>query len=529
MVLYHLATTYQIIMGITHRLVYHPDEKAVLVMPSYMTRTYPQYNDLITLNLFDEVLLFPRDNTLCKKGMAEEEVLLQIEMAYNEMTQYAINSFDYIYIACSHHLITIYILLSNVNFSIFEEACGQLSRYDDHFRTMLRSLHSSTYEYIEKYNLLDLNYDRVIHKICNIKAQKEGFYDEKAFHFDVVRELIDLPDVLREKIIAFFKVPENIEISDNSAILMTQHTCNLKFTSFEGQILLFQLICDYFLENYDVVIKPHPEDIADYVSIFPKSKIIKETFPSEFLPFAFSQTPKMLATAASTGLRALEGIVDTILTFDNDIFYSFHAMHSYYFALRYAQIINKGDHCYSIGINRILMENLAKYGGFEQTNFIIHELGEINDVEKELFVIVDAADDTPTLFREKIIQLMDFSCTILFINSGKDYWFYDVHHNIDRYLRPIVIKKYLTGEIPDNIYEIDGKEVCYLYSKNNDNLEKAVALHYSKELPNTGVTIKTELLGEKEMEFLLLKAKLEAAERRLLELIEEKKGVDSNV
>ena len=45
------------------------------------------------------------------------------------------------------------------------------------------------------------------------------------------------------------------------------------------------MFVDYFLPGKNLVIKPHPDDLMYYSQIFPDAQIIREKFPSEFIPF----------------------------------------------------------------------------------------------------------------------------------------------------------------------------------------------------------------------------------------------------
>ena len=42
MVLYHAVSSYQLLEVMLHRMVYHPMEKAVLLLPDFIVGKYPQ-------------------------------------------------------------------------------------------------------------------------------------------------------------------------------------------------------------------------------------------------------------------------------------------------------------------------------------------------------------------------------------------------------------------------------------------------------------------------------------------------------
>ena len=55
-----------------------------------------------------------------------------------------------------------------------------------------------------------------------------------------------------------------------------------------------------------MIIKKHPDDSMNYSGIFPEAEVIKETFPSELLPYVFWKKPRTLYSVNSTGCENLE-------------------------------------------------------------------------------------------------------------------------------------------------------------------------------------------------------------------------------
>ena len=59
MILYHAVSSYQLLEAMLHRMLYHETARAVLLLPDFITRKYPQYQKLAAKHFFDEVYLFP--------------------------------------------------------------------------------------------------------------------------------------------------------------------------------------------------------------------------------------------------------------------------------------------------------------------------------------------------------------------------------------------------------------------------------------------------------------------------------------
>lgn len=58
-VLYHAVSSYQLLEVILHRRLVHPAQKAVLLLPDFITEKYPQVDRLVSDGWFDDVRLFP--------------------------------------------------------------------------------------------------------------------------------------------------------------------------------------------------------------------------------------------------------------------------------------------------------------------------------------------------------------------------------------------------------------------------------------------------------------------------------------
>ncbi|HIY19985.1 MAG TPA: hypothetical protein IAA44_11320, partial [Candidatus Blautia avistercoris] len=45
-VLYHAVSSYQLLEVLLHKMTYHSEDKAVLILPDFITKKYPQYRKL---------------------------------------------------------------------------------------------------------------------------------------------------------------------------------------------------------------------------------------------------------------------------------------------------------------------------------------------------------------------------------------------------------------------------------------------------------------------------------------------------
>ena len=120
----------------------------------------------------------------------------------------------------------------------------------------------------------------ITEKICDIRSQRTGFSDEKAVDFPVLEAFGKLSGKWKDSIREFFRLPA-YEGYQDYVLLLTQQFANLGQLTFPEQILIYQTLFDYFLEDRKVLIKPHPDDILYYHRLFPEAEILREVFPAE--------------------------------------------------------------------------------------------------------------------------------------------------------------------------------------------------------------------------------------------------------
>ena len=95
-------------------------------------------------------------------------------------------------------------------------------------------------------------------------------------------------------------------VSINSCLLLTQHFANLNIISWSQQKEIYSIIIDYFTDNNtQLIIKTHPADVMDYENIFKKALIIRDSLPSELLPFLFKVLPNSIITVSSTAINLI--------------------------------------------------------------------------------------------------------------------------------------------------------------------------------------------------------------------------------
>ena len=513
MILYHVVTTYHLLNALVHKFRYHKDDDCVLIISHWLQEKFPDYMSLESC--FKDVIVIV--DSINIKNMTYPENNTEYCQAVLKKYSYNITDFDEIHMFAPHYKFGVYATHLGIPYIYWEEAAGMLSRKSELLDIERRLNTDDKPEYCDLNGLYDGTASCVVKRICNKSVQSKDFDDTNTEHFDIVEEYSQLPIDEQKTIKAFFTDVEEIDIPSDSILLLTQHFTNLKIFSFEDHALIYQLVADYFFNGEKIVFKPHPDDIMYYSLLFPESRIIREKFPSEFLPVMFTNKPKTIATISSTAIYNLQNHFDNSFCLGVRFEKDFKALHRYYTALTlYKQL---GVKCPIVGIgdNEPVVNELCKAENISVGN------------GKGRFYIVDDIETNEKYDRKAIINLtesLDTDSAVVFINFRQDFCFYDINHKqLWNNIVPICIQKKQLSD--DEFYADTSTEVVYFYSNNEELRKMAQELNFTRVLDHTGMEISIEKLTPEQKQIKVLEGILEATEKRLLyymNLVEEKKG-----
>lgn len=512
MYLFHAISTYQLLEMVAYKSKYHSDDKCVLMITDSLVDKVPKYKELNAF--FDDIIVYPIS---LPKEVAGKNLIEKCKNFFDSVFSghnYTIDSFETKYVACAHYYFGIYLAGEKIPFVFFEDAAGIKSRPE-----ILVNIEKNKYPVKQGYNLQLGLYDgtaECIEKsVCNHNSQTKEIIASTE-HFDVVETFLELPEEMQEKIKSFFVRIDTIETLPECVMLLTQHLANLKILSFEDHILIYQMVMDYFFKDKTVVFKPHPDDIMYYGQLFPECQIIREKFPSEFLPVMFTNKPKTIATISSTAIFNLRNFFDDSFFLDVRFEKDFKALHRYYTALMLYKQSKMNCSVVGIGDNKPMLSELCKAQDISY------------GTENGTFYIIDDVEAEEGYSREDVIALAEnlpSDSAILFINFKQDFCFYDIHHKqIWNDIVPICIRKKQTSG--DEFYASTQTETVYFYSKNEELKKMAQELDFTNELKYTGMEISIDKLTPEQKQIRVLEGVLEATEKRLLyymNLVEEMK------
>lgn len=300
-VLYHAVSSYQLLEVMLHRMTVHPHAVAVLLLPDFITAKYPQYRKLVQKGFFNQVYLFPY---LRIPHTDETQIQKDVSRFYEECVPWDLRSFQEIYVAGAHFYFSLLLISREIPFTFFEDAAGMLSRAEELYHNLLVNypLHAAI---AQKYGLFDGSHPLIRRILCLKKAQADPLLSDKVQDFTVQKALLKLSSQTRRRLIHFFVKRRYWTRAEG--ILLTQHFSNLGIMTREEQVRLYQDLANGPLKNRRLLIKPHPDDTLDYTAIFPGTRVIRQIFPAELLPYIFvGKPPQTLYTVNSTGCENLQ-------------------------------------------------------------------------------------------------------------------------------------------------------------------------------------------------------------------------------
>lgn len=515
MILYHIITTYQLLYCMVHREVFHKDERAYLLLPDFIESKFPHFLELKGA-FFDEVFTF--SNSYLATAKDKEIFFEKVNKHFNTIFsdgRLEINELKDIYVAGAQGFFGAYLVNNEIPFTFIEEGCGLLSQ-PEVLESIAEGISEIRHQISKEFGLYTGDNPWVKKRICNLNAQNEGFHANNIEHFDVVETLTHLDNGFRDKVLNFFGINKKIPVKENSLLLLTQHFANLKVMSFEDQKKIYQTVVEYFTKGYNLLIKPHPDDLMYYDTMFPESIVIREKFPSELIPFVFSNPPREIMTISSTAINSLKSYFMEPIRFTVEYEKHFSITHKYYSLLKIlgelSRYINfSGVYTHSADI--ILLQNLLKYSDVWTANGVnLSQLEKMNVKPNSAIIIDDLDDDTSKqqFSSVELAELIDDGSIIIFPNSNKTYSFYEYpNKEIFMYIVPVVIVKQDKQKAEEN------NEILYVYTKNRKVLEMINKIQFNKDLNNLDLTLEKQRLSKEQIRIKVLEGILEATEKRL--------------
>lgn len=516
MILYHAISTYQLLTLMVHRRKYHSDDKAYIILPSYIRIKFPHYRELEG-QFFDRVITFENSKFNTSDELFLENIDIQITKLLKEH-HVELEQCKEIIVGCAHYYFGIFLAKNGIPFTFLEDSCGVLSK-PEVLENIISKLSVQRNEMCKELGLYNGKNKAIKRIMCNVSVQKVGLESDKLFHFDVVEEMGKLDRQFLDKILTFFGVTEKIEIEKDSMIILTQHFANLKLLTFDQQKEIYKLIADYFAEGYPLVFKKHPDDLMYYEQLLPGSTVIEKKFPSELLPFVFTNVPKKVMTVTSSSILSLTNYFENPISFSMHFETSYPVTHRYYLVLRMITQYFAGHQgaIYSINADDRLIDNLLKHTDLCESAISHKQIGleEFNDTDNSVLIVDDFCDENIVDYSQRVNELLarvKDSAIVFIMNSLNMTAYYDYpNKQVMNHLVPIEINFAQLRQIDDAEYS----EVIYAYTRDKHSFNMINEFEYERGLKYLDIKVSKKSLTEEEIKIKVLEGILKATENRL--------------
>ncbi len=369
MILYHGSTAYHILYSIVHKVRYHYHDKAVLFISEYMA---PQkkltgfVKKIQECHWFEDIWIVPERTFRAKAGryLTPSSSITEIEGMIEKLCTlltdacpYSLEQFSKIYIAADLWTVGTYLLKNHIPYYYMEDASGMLSE-EKRYLKLIRDTNLQNYtlfQYLQGAGRSNL----VLKKLCDLDNQQKGFYDEKAIDFSIHKAMKEMDEHRREEIISLYdgtRIP--LQENKNNLLFLTQYHRNLEIKSISMQKKMTYRILDYFGEDCEIIIKPHPKDgYLHYETMFPGCTVVNRSVPSELLPFILDGPLELAITPNSTSIGGIRHKCSNILSFGEDIEVYYERLHLYYVVISYILQIYNGQQIAYQNINEQFLLN----------------------------------------------------------------------------------------------------------------------------------------------------------------------------
>lgn len=505
MILYVGASLYHILCFSIHKLLQHPEEKAVLVIGD---------------NIFSKSGMKELKEDLTESGIFERvEILRFIEGAYNnpyilkedspeeqieryviwneqwvekwlEMKKLDLSKVTEFNSAIDHRHLGMYILSKNFPYQYFEDGNGLLSRENVQLEFHKKAQYASYA--VTKYLHALGNSENVTKKYANKSAQLPGFYDEKMEDFHVIKLFPMLSKQWQETILRMFHI-EKIKMKEGTqpVLYLTRYVKYLQNPTIENHHFISAMVLDLFAEHHPVIIKPHPRDFSGrYGEIFPDAIVLDKHFPSELLPFIYDGRYEKIITIGSTAIDALADFTDQIIKLDVEFENKIDCIYQYVGALFMIQKTFPGISPEDIGAAGCLKEFLdplcQEFFGFQ-----IPEINFENTRNARYKVIL--ADD--------ITGPLPKADCVCYLNTKQDYYFADVVPNVFERIQCLNIS---VRPREKNCYGKKQESVIFIESQIPEIREQVQYFYQEKIFPYTGAAMFIGTAGKEKKEYIKL-------------------------
>lgn len=508
MVIYHVITAFHLLSGLIHKLYFHKDETAILVIPDFMQDKIEidRFDELIKKNVFEQVVIFP---------------YRELGQDYEQVKKNAIDTFDEIfsgvklggqkiYVYGAHFYFTLGLVTHHIKYDVFEEASGAYT----HQNILLDAVRNSN-PVMERicscFNTLYYDNEWIEKIWIDYNAQEGEFQKGRTVHYNMMEYLQKLNEKEKEILYSFFRVPE-VRTNRNAVLLLTQHFMNLEIMTYDEQAELYKTYADSFLYDREIYIKPHPDDFMDYENHLKNCRIIKGRFPIELLALKKDAALSTAATVYSTSVYTIGNLFENVICLDMNYRETYKFFYQYYIGIKIIEQLFADDQCWicqGVGIDFKATQEMLK----RRCNLQI----EINDMRdaalsgKKIYLIGQCGGTDEQEIVSDLLQHIGVKDIVIFLNLDEG----DLRWIRERELLKNVVP--IVGRINTRDYDIwnQMERVIYIYVEDEKRKQEIKSMSMHDEFHNLETVLDVEPIDEKQIRIKVLEGVLRATEERL--------------
>lgn len=473
-ILYHVGHFGFLINCLLHKLVYHPDDKAIFILDKVIAAKESTDDFQKVQNNFSYigVFFFYNDREILMNSSFEknpEKVITDYFDKFLRQSGINLSDMEEIYSAFDTYCaFGVYLSVKGIRYNMIECTpcqCRNRKRY------FLNPKIPKYDEIIEKYSCLSAD-----SKFCKklISYDDTNYQAVETVYNNAPAKLIRrLQDDEIDKLVVAYDL--NIETENDSLLYILQSSWfsgALGLPYPDGYLYINKKILDLFVtdENRKIIIKPHPNcdfPMEKWKQEFPGFIVIPGYFPSLLIPNIKGLNISKVFTTGSTGSNDLS--IPTVEIPCGQFFPSYFLMNKLYVAICLSQYL------------KISKENFFHYGLHNKLTWMLTE--KIYGCEfKSTWSNFEFNDDSLTIIdnifwnkgnyfsrlKEKM-QLIRNNAVIVFLNSKNDFIFMSDDLNFLNDTYELRLKK---RKLAQDCFENMNDEVLYIFCKDANRIRE---------------------------------------------------------
>lgn len=532
MILYYALTLHQQIACILHKEIYAPSEEAHLYLSNGNAISDKHMERLKESGFFSNIVIMDDQpawgmygNANIKEEKVLEETLKEItELCYRSLL-IPLDEYDEIYISADHFPFGMAIIYNEIPYYYIEEATGVYGSYKLWLDIIYGQKNMLSYYVAQRYGLQG-RATNILKRFVDLDKQSNDIEEQDYINivdFSIPKLLKRINKDAQNRILKCFDVLDKISVgnSDKNAIIMSEYLAHAKFCTWEEQKEIYGRFIDYFCENMNVFVKPHPNDHQGiYEKWFPNVVQIEKNIPAELLPLVIEGDISLSIALTSTSVYVLSEDINNTYLFRNKDLRSIKLiknMDLYYVAIQLVSDYLKYSTILGIGADCLQIKYFLKTMKINETEVIELDDYKLPCSGNRNIVIVDSLKYAEMVGEQEVYKLLKNAQrkdVFIFLNTDNDVLFFDDDRAFVKYTIPIEI----------NINRENGERTSkwiYCYTEDESMRQEIMVKEIDKFLANAGIEVKVNG-NDKGVRERVLEGMLRATEQKCVMLTKRK-------